>query len=395
MQKTKINLRKAYMNDKILHHPKVNLEEFRILQSLEDIHIGFELTLACPNKCKHCINNSSPEKTNNFMSIDDANLYASQFNDLFKRGIRYISLTGGEPLIAKKQMHILSDAAAAAGIECGVVTSAFWATEEKIVNKIINEFPKIKNWEISVDIYHQEFISIDKIKKAYSGLKNSKKNVFLRMGHHRPLKRNDLELFDLLNEFAEEDDIIYQTIYNMGRGEKLKISKADLEIWDVPCPNLGLIINWDGSTSPCCSILATRRDHPLQFGNAQEKSLVEIHKNFKCHPLRQIIRIIGFKEIINWILEYGKIDKIKNTIEQSTNLCFFCEKIFTDIEISNYLLNRASKKETKLKIALLSAKLINDNKMLCQLINEYKSDYNTENLDFITKILKNSNRVLL
>src|SRR5215471_7526744 len=100
-------------------------------QQLSARHVTFSLTEACPLRCRHCIVNtvSASDRTRT-MPLERAESYAAQLPSLRARGVSLVSFTGGEPLVAARQLRVLSDAAAAAEMESTVVTAAHWAKTE-------------------------------------------------------------------------------------------------------------------------------------------------------------------------------------------------------------------------------------------------------------------------
>lgn len=68
------------------------------------IVVGFELTLACNLKCRHCASSATEHRRNNELSTGEALLICDQFPDLF---VQEVDLTGGEPLL-RTDWHVIA-----------------------------------------------------------------------------------------------------------------------------------------------------------------------------------------------------------------------------------------------------------------------------------------------
>jgi pyruvate-formate lyase-activating enzyme len=351
---------------------RLTLNEITEIESVALKHLSFSLTLACPLRCSHCITRSGPEKAYSTISLDTARSYAIQMDELYEHGIRTISFTGGEPLLAIEPLKVISDAASKAGMICGLVTSAYWASSDRTAEKVVKSVPGITIWDISVDIYHQEFVGYDNILSAYRSIKKLGNKAGIRYSYHDPITDADKRIFDFIANFVDPSDFYYQRIRNTGRAQDLKIADHRYidNPWMKPCFTTGLNIRYDGSIAPCCCNLVEERSHPFQFGDAKERPLVEIHSEFLRHPLLQMIRVIGFTEAIQWLNETDLASEIDGPLPD--DICDICLKLLSNPRIGQYLANRASEPMNKLKIAILLSRLLGDHYMLRYVINELK-----------------------
>lgn len=358
-------------------NPTVLLKHNEIveIQSLALKHISFSLTLACPLRCAHCIVRSQPEKTQSTISLDVARRYAEQMNELYEHGIRAISFTGGEPLLAIEPLRIISDAAFDAGMICGLVTSAYWASSDEIAEDIVKSLPNVTLWDISVDTYHQKFVNFDYILSAYNAIKKLGKRASIRYSYHDPITESDKKILDYVASFADPLEFYFQRIKNAGRARDLKVTKYrnNDNPWIKPCFTTGLNIRYDGSVGPCCCNLVEERIHPFEFGNAKERSLVEIHTDFIKHPLLQMLRAIGFTEVIKWLNETDLILEVDDPLPD--DICDICFELLTNAKIGQYLANRASEPMNKLKISILLSNLLNEHQMLRFTVKELKENF--------------------
>ncbi|MBI3950746.1 MAG: radical SAM protein [Acidobacteria bacterium] len=350
---------------------RLTLNELAKVQSIAAKHITFSLTLACPLKCAHCIVGAGPDKGYTTMPVEVARNYAAQMPALYAHGIRYISFTGGEPLLARAQLRILSTAAAEAGMECGVVTAAHWATGESITRRVVESFPGIHLWDLSVDAYHSNFVSLEKIRIAHQAIKSLGRCASLRFTYHDPLTDEDREILKFLGTFAEESEIFSQKIRKAGRGKDLGIPDSHkFHPWRKPCITQGMVVRYDGSLGPCCISLVEERRHPFQLGDARNRPLTEIHTHYMSLPLLQLIRLIGFMEVMQWLEEADLNKELPGSLPD--DVCDLCPMLFTNPRITEYLTNRVAKPENRLRIAVLASRLLGEHQMLQRTVRELR-----------------------
>lgn len=348
---------------------KITLQEMAECQRVAGAHFSFSLTLACPLECKHCLVNAGPSQQASTLPVAMAARFADQMNELRDRGVQAVSFTGGEALLAGQQLGLLSEAALKAGLLTGIVTSSFWAINDEKAISMVQSFPSIAIWDLSVDRFHLEAVSLDRIRNAYNAIKQAGRVANIRFCSCPIDDGVDSALFDELCSFVDEEDIFIAKLRHTGRGEQLlREIKTSEHLWMKPCFTQGPIIRPDGSVGPCCVTLAESRNHPFQLGNAFKRSLSDIHEDFLCHPLLQLIRTIGFGELYSWMRD-SKIDKFfpKPT---SDDICDVCPTIMTNPQIYENLAERAAKPENDLRIAVLTSRIFGQHNMLYRAIRE-------------------------
>ncbi len=351
----------------------MTLDELGKMQAVAGIHLTFSLTLACPLSCAHCIVDASPDKGKTTMPVEIARHYADQMPELYDHGIRIIGLTGGEPFLAREQLRIMSNASSAAGMKTGVVTAAHWATSEEAARKVVAGFPGIDIWDMSVDSFHEEFFSAERVRTAYLAVKEGGKRPVLRFTYQDPPTPVDRRLLDFIHTFAEEKDIFSQTVRSVGRASELPIFPAGGQTnFAKPCWTKGLVIRYDGSMAPCCISLVEERKHPFQLGDARTRPLAEIHDEYMSHPLLQLIRTIGFGEVMDWLREAGMADPSLNL--PGEDVCDLCPRIMSNSRWSQYLADRAAQPENRLRIAILASRIFSEHTMLQRTVRELEGD---------------------
>jgi pyruvate-formate lyase-activating enzyme len=336
-------------------------EELRALQKLSAQHVTFSLTEACPLRCAHCIVATVPvADKSRTMPLTRAEAYAAQMPDLTRRGVRFISFTGGEPLLARRQLAGLSTAAAAAGADVTVVTSAHWATSPQAAARVVASLPGIRYWHLSTDIYHTAFVSLERVIWAANAAREAGRQVMIRLTVPNEPTEKCLELHRALSEALPDVPIFGQNVIGMGRAaesaEHGPISTAGRS-W--PCIPNSMVVRFDGSIGPCCAgLFDTREGHPFQYPNADDIGLDGAHRAWCADPLLQLIRAAGFDAIMGWLEEIAPDNAI--VADPPDHPCDFCVRLWDDPRIGAALRERAGRSENRRKIAELTRIVFNE-----------------------------------
>ena len=113
--------------------------------------------------------------------------------------------------MASQQLRLMSDAGVGAGMTCGVVSSGYWATSEAAARARYAAFPAVDAWDISVDVFHAEFVPVSRVRTAYEVGYALGRQITLRVTHSTPLDDADQRILDALEEFARPADVIFRT----------------------------------------------------------------------------------------------------------------------------------------------------------------------------------------
>jgi pyruvate-formate lyase-activating enzyme len=351
----------------------LRLDDLAAVQTTASNHLTFSLTLACPLKCGHCIVDAGPDKGYTTMPLEVAKLYAGQMGELYERGIRRVSFTGGEPLLAHRQLKVLSEAAGAAGMHCGVVTAAHWARTAAAAAKTIEDFSEIVTWDISIDSYHEPYVPFDNVRRAYEAAVEQGRRATIRFAYHDPLRPEDERILEFVGAFADEADVCSQRIRAVGRGTDLDLEESHkFHAWTKPCITQGMVIRYDGSMAPCCVNLVEARKHPFQFGDARERPLTEVFDDYMKHPLLQMLRVVGFTEALRWIEEDGLADELQRPLPD--DVCDLCPKLFKNPRISSSLAARAATPGNRIRTAVLGSRILDEHSMLHATVDEFRAD---------------------
>ncbi|MDR3292276.1 MAG: radical SAM protein [Methanobrevibacter sp.] len=160
-------------------------------------HLDVEVTNHCNHNCIHCFNDSSPHKKN-FIDVDK---YINLLSNLKERGLKYILLTGGEPL-THPDINKLVEFSCTNFAKVNLNTNGF------LLNRHIEFFKKFSNLEVQVTLnssepdIHEKFCGVN-----IPGLHSTVvENIKLAID-------NDIEINLAMNIIPENVDDILNTAY--------------------------------------------------------------------------------------------------------------------------------------------------------------------------------------
>lgn len=335
--------------------------------------LGFSVTKACPLRCSHCSVSADPHLKHTTYPLAFTEKVVAEMDAIAAANIQYIDFTGGEPTLAEHFITRVSKAAKSYGIQTGIVTAAHWAFNEQKARKTIETFMDIDEWDISTDVYHLHFVSLEKVSLAYHLLKYEYgKNPLIRVAYHEPFTEEDCHLIQNLDQLFGRD-IGFQPIGPVGRAKDFvadnAASRASFD--KSPCPSTGLLIQPFGIAVSCCAPLSHEDyDHPLRLGNAFTEPIADIIFRWRTNPLLQTIRLWGFEPVIQWLEDAGY--PIENLIRNRT--CQTCVALIQDRHACEIAYNRSNEFVHKVSLALSLKKYFGEAEMETAVVSLAKSN---------------------
>ncbi len=329
-------------------------DEFTSLQALAAQHVAFSVTEACPLRCSHCIVATVPagDRTRT-MPLDVAVRYAAELPSLAERNVRFVSFTGGEPLLAPKQIHVLSAAAVDAGMRCTVVTGCHWAESDAAARRVVERYSDIATWHLSTDVFHEEFVPRENVARAARAALAANREVTVRMAASVPLSRaHEAIAADLQERLPDGVPIVVQPVTQMGRGRDVQTETATARVPAWPCMPNGMVVRYDGTVAPCCAGLVDERDgHPFHYPLATE-GLAAAHERWCTDPLLQLIRSVGFAPVLDWVAE--DFPEHPFATEVPRHPCDTCVTLWRDPAVTTAIRRRADLPQNRAKVAELT-----------------------------------------
>jgi MoaA/NifB/PqqE/SkfB family radical SAM enzyme len=306
--------------------------------------LGIILTGKCNIRCRHCMYNCQPDTKMElgWLVIERLIKEASAIEN-----ITQIHFTGGEPFLELDTLFKAVNLCKLLGLKVSVVTNGYWAVSVNVAKQILEKLDGLTLLEVSTDSFHQEFVSIDRIR-----------NVILACNE---LGINKCVRVSFLNDPVSEIENIkkhlspVEGLYELSQQPVLPIGRAASHI------NLDLIFSYDpkgvfcrgadfpliisnGNVSACCGpSVSWLGDHPLLLGNIFKQGLKEISDAADLNPIIHILRLWGPSELVNLVKEQSEKDCCFFTppmLDEIQNICSLCKFIIANPKYSR-LLQRA------------------------------------------------------
>ena len=266
--------------------------------------------------------------------------------------------------MALQQLRKLSRAAVFAGMDCTVVTACHWAKTTAVAEKVIASLPGIRNWHLSTDIFHTEFVPASYVFNAARAVIAQGRNCMIRVTAQLPLSGKSAGLYAEIREaLGETVPVFVQPITNNGRATELNTDLLGAaparEAPAFPCVPNGMVVRYDGSVAPCCAGLVQQRTgHPFQFGNAGDVGLAAVHEQWCTDSLLQLIRSVGFAPLIQWLREAFPEHPL--AVSTPEHPCECCLKLWQDPAVGVEMRRRAGDAAMRGKVAELTQALFGE-----------------------------------
>lgn len=271
----------------------------------------------CPLECAHCCTNSGPNRKDR--------LRLSQFERVFgslavSGQFKSVVFTGGEPTLLGKDLCSAIAMCKKGGWTTRLVTSASWATTPKRAKDLLDQLSNAGLDEISFswDDAHEDFVPIDRLKRAWIAAKSYTFSVVTianthgpkskwtpvtiqaALGERIPILRGDAEGFKQFatSQHATRYGIVNQHLQRIGRGAKgvprEAVGRRDArDPMDLTCPSSieNPALSAKGHLVACGGMELDGNPF-LDFGDvtARDAAIVysEAHKNIVAQAIRYL-----------------------------------------------------------------------------------------------------------
>jgi organic radical activating enzyme len=216
--------------------------------------VTFITNADCNINCRHCFCTSAfPGRPSGFISKE---IVDKTFNIIDNRKI-LISILGGEVMLYPEGCKYIADKAHERGLTFRLITNGFFGNDDEKVDYVLNEIkPEIIT--ISVDEYHQEFISIEIIQNLIDKL-YGKTEILLEscidlnipdFNFNREPKKHEIakqlnlknkKIFYLIDKIKKDGNA---RINNLGY-EKFRCEPGH-------CSTCGFVVSFNGAIAPKC-----------------------------------------------------------------------------------------------------------------------------------------------
>ena len=182
-------------------------------------------------------------------------LFARQMRTLSECGVRYVSFTGGEPLMYPERVDTLSRAAVERGMSASVVTACHWASSPEAAGRMVDALPHIGTWHLSTDEFHTEFVPHQQaVWAALAASSAGARSSSAWRPTTRSATNTGLSTTKSGRGFPQVSD--HGSGTGRERSARWLIAGDRSGSFCIPC---GPLVRHDGTVAPCCSALANRR----------------------------------------------------------------------------------------------------------------------------------------
>lgn len=318
------------------------------LQRLGAECVTFSVTTACPLRCDHCPVGDARAETGQTMTLAQAHRYADGIPELVRRGVREISFTGGEPLLAREQIRILSGAAAAAGLCSSLVTACQWAPSEPVAAAVIAALPHVTSWQLSTDVHHLKFVPLRNVVRAATVAADAGREVTVRLAIGTPPTDEDRAIHRQLR--AELPSVVRLAVQHI-RTHGAQENGSDPEGARGAC-TATMVVHHDGAVGACCAIARYGADAaPFCYPNAMTEGLAAARDAWLGDSLLHLIRAVGFGPVLGWVAELAPEHSILQQVPRDG--CDCCTRLFADGSLARELRRRADLPANRAKVKAL------------------------------------------
>lgn len=333
-------------------------------QRLARHSLVISVTRKCPLTCAHCITSSGPEAAGPVVRPREAALWAADLEAMSRQGLRFLSLTGGEPILALEALALLSRRAAAAGLSTFIVTSGVWASTLRAARGVVAAVGPVTRWDLGSDGWHTAGMPLGRLDHALTAILEAGGAATVRMCEGVTAAETRQMAADLRSVVRGRAPILMQSVRRLGRAVTLGPRDAGVDngggLPRRSCLATGLFVRADGSTGPCCAGLAyeARDRHPFDYGRVRGPGDLESAWRAWCaDPLLRIMRFASLAALDGWLPETEGVDA-----GWPDDPCEACVALWTRLEPTEAaaLHARASAPMVAAKLDLLEQALLRD-----------------------------------
>lgn len=243
--------------------------------------LSLELTERCNIRCPHCIVECEPG-TGRDMAL---RLVTKAVEAAAGHRIPLLSVSGGEPMLAREQLDLLLSEAKRAHLPVRLVTNASWAVTVRKTRQLLENLVTkgLTRLSVSADPYHQTAVPMENVRR----IAFISKEMPLRVELNIVLSRDNATL-SILEEIADwEIPLAITPLARQGRARSLNGN-----LFFSPEPFFGCPVVYspgidvEGSINICCNMSGSywrskRPNWPFRLGNLEDNALdaIRTHDN--------------------------------------------------------------------------------------------------------------------
>lgn len=292
-------------------------------------------TLRCTAACDNCCFGCTPTQGRS-MTLEEMKGYVDMSLEAYPDTISALDLTGGECMLLGKDVDKIFTYAKSKGLDCSMVTNAFWATDyDKACNTLKRlQRSGLRKIAFSTGEDHNRYVPWRNVRNAAVAAAHLGLVTELRM-------ENKPGYWTINNELKSDPEIMalvqkgrlklsgspWMQYHNKGKKPRsLKVAFHDFGEY-IPCKTLfsSVIINPYGEVYACCGIGVCHIPQ-MRLGNIHQDTLKTIYERAFADFLKIWLYTKGPKEVLKYV--HGKTGQ--KFLWHTQHICDICRTIFID-----------------------------------------------------------------
>lgn len=309
------------------------------------------VTYTCPLACAHCCFSSDPSNKDRL----PINHIMKAIEVVSAFGIKMVAFTGGELFLLGKNLVTAVALASRKGITPRVVTSAHWATTERIAEQRLIELKEAGLSELSIswDDYHEEFVSFENVRRAFSISKKLGITTAISIVQASTSKWTADRVRQELGNIASETDVIVESPLNQtGRASEVLTKEGVRDRRFIgPCPYVltGPTLSAKNKLLACCGVIPETEDLVIDSNPSAETINASIDRARRS-ALFNWLYLRGPYALMEYIQRTFNVDIPK--LESIGGNCEACKILFETPAINRYIRISMMKKSEQISSEL-------------------------------------------
>lgn len=293
--------------------------------------IGFCITEKCNIRCRHCIADCGPSRTETITW----SLLGRAIREATSLGtVTTISMTGGEPFLEFSLLRQAVELCRSLGVKATVATNGYWAGTVARARDSLRQLSGLTHLGLSTDSFHQEFIPVASIRNAIVAGTQLGIDVSVAVSYLDTPAEEIEEVHRQLADVAGLYETMAQPVIPGGRACS-EIDRKRLFRWDVgksDCMSADVpSVQTSGTVTACCGM---SNDWPgdslLRLGDIEQDSLGDIIIEADRTPVLHAIRLWGPAGLAKVAAERASREGRTFAIPEGLGMCELCEYLSTD-----------------------------------------------------------------
>jgi len=303
--------------------------------------LEFAVTYRCSSKCDHCfVDENIRKKYPGIMKIDIAESIIKKLASNYN--IKSIMTFGGEPLLYPDLINSIHKTAKEAGIKTRqIITNGYWGKGDNKIEEIAKGVVTsgVNNILISVDVFHQQYVPMNIIKKSAEALINNGIEM-IKWNPCWVISKDDQNKYNLkTKEILKELNYLGATVSSgniispdgMALRNLNKYMPPKLKYPKGKCADQPYTSNLDDIESIC---LEPNGDIAIcknfKIGNIFEESILETLKNYNPYEVEEMRCIL--EKGMSGLKTYAEKNNLHVNPNGYYSICDMCKDIITEVK---------------------------------------------------------------